>query len=118
MVEGASDLVKSNKKVKEAAKAGSKNFDQAREEAFKKAGMDKGDVEFSKIDEKTGTIVEFKGKKGAKVAYDGPHSSPGANHEVQHVGYQKSGKRKQGGTERGNIPYDGPQHPSRSNKKD
>ena len=99
-----------------------KDFDQAREEAFDNAGLtDPNDVEFSKVDPETGTVVEFKGsgdKKGAKVGYDGPHDSPGPHHDVQHISWQTSGKRKSGGTERGNTPYEGPWHPSRQKTKD
>lgn len=54
------------------------NFDAARTTAFEKAGMtNPADVQFSKVDPKTGTVVEFKGPNGAKVAYDSPHDSPG-----------------------------------------
>lgn len=58
------------------------------------------DVKFSKVDPKTGTVVEFKGPGGAKVAYDGPHATPGPGHNSSHVGYQSAGKRTQGGTQR------------------
>jgi hypothetical protein len=92
-----------------------KNFDEARAEAFERAGMtDPEDVTFSKVDPETGTVVEFKGPDGAKVAYDPPHASPGEGHDMAHVGWQTAGKRGAGGAERGNITYDGPQHPSRS----
>ncbi|MCW5964067.1 MAG: hypothetical protein KIT83_08510 [Bryobacterales bacterium] len=101
-----------------AGKPASKTFDEARREGFEKAGMtDPSEVKFTKVDPKTGTIVEFKGPGGAKVAYDGPHATPGPGHSSPHVGYQSAGRRTQGGTERGNIPYTGPQHPSRSVKK-
>ena len=94
------------------------NFDAARTTAFEKAGMtNAADVQFSKVDPKTGTVVEFKGPNGAKVAYDPPHDSPGPGHEQAHVGWQTGGKRGEGGTERGNIPYKGPQHPSRPKVK-
>jgi RHS repeat-associated protein len=67
----------------------SKTFDQAREEAFKNAGMtDPSQVRFTKVDPKTGTVVEFKGPDGAKVSYDGPHKSPGLGHDSPHVGWQ------------------------------
>jgi hypothetical protein len=46
-----------------------------------------------KVDPETGTLTEFKGEKGAKVGYDGPHKSPGAHHESQHISWQSSGKR-------------------------
>ena len=99
-------------------KAGAQNFDQARREGFEKAGMtNPADVRFTKVDPKTGAVVEFKGKDGAKVAYDAPHDSPGPHHDKPHVGWQSGGKRNSGGANRGNIPYEGPQHPSRSNKK-
>jgi len=92
-----------------------KTFDQARKEAFEKAGLTNPEnVKFTKTDPKTGTVVEFKGPKGEKVSYDSPHKSPGAGHDEPHVGWQTGGKRSSGGTERGNIPYKGPQHPSRS----
>ncbi|MDX2267788.1 MAG: polymorphic toxin type 47 domain-containing protein [Bryobacter sp.] len=127
LAEKADDLVdgvKALNRVDDAAdtakvgKQGGKNFDEARREGFEKAGMtNPNDVKFSKVDPKTGTIVEFKGPGGAKVAYDGPHSTPGPGHNSPHVGYQSAGKRTQGGTQRGNIPYTGPQHPSRPVKK-
>ncbi len=63
---------------------------------------------------KTGTVVEFKGPGGAKVAYDPPHATPGAGHESPHVGWQTAGKRGEGGAARGNIPHVDDQHPSRS----
>jgi RHS repeat-associated protein len=89
------------------------NFDEARVEAFKRAGLTNPDeVVFSKMDPKTGTVVEFTGPGGAKVGYDGPHPSEGPSHDTQHISWQSAGKRGQGG-ERGNIPYSGPQHPSR-----
>jgi len=113
---GGGDLAKGADKANDAKKAG-KNFDEAREESFKGAGMDDGNVEFSKVDSKTGTVVEFKGEDGAKVGYDGPHKSPGKNHDRQHISYQSAGKRKSGGTKRDNVAYDGPQHPSRSKEK-
>ena len=94
------------------------NFDAARTTAFEKAGMtNPADVQFSKVDPKTGTVVEFKGPNGAKVAYDTPHDSPGPGHDQPHVGWQTGGKRGAGGTERCNIPYEGPQHPSRPKVK-
>jgi len=91
------------------------HFDEARREAFLKAGMnDPSQIKFSKVDPKTGTVVEFKGPDGAKVGYDAPHlETPGAHHEVQHISWQGPGKRASGGTGRGNIPYEGPQHPFR-----
>jgi len=96
------------------------DFDKARKQAFKNAGMtDPDKVEFSKYDEQTGTVVEFKGEKGAKVAYDGPHADmdPSKGHDQPHIGWQSGGKQPEGGT-RGNITYEGPQHPSRSDKKE
>ncbi len=96
-----------------------KSFDEAREEAFEKAGMRDGNVEFSKYDQKTGTVVEFKGKDGAKVAYDGPHpNTPGKHHDKQHIGWQSAGKRGNNGAKRDNIPYAGPWHPSRTDIKE
>lgn len=103
-------------KVDGAAKV-EKDFVEAREEAFNFAGLKNGDVELSKIDPATGTIVEFKGRGGAKVGYDGPHpGTPGPHHDTQHISTQKAGRRPEGG-QRLNIPYSGPQHPSRPNKK-
>ncbi len=100
-----------------AAKRG-KNFDQARREGFENAGMiDPSKVQFSKVDKTTGTVVEFKGPGGAKVGYDGPHKSPGPHHDTQHISWQSAGKRGSGGAKRGNIPYDGPRHPSRPDRK-
>ena len=95
------------------------SFDKAREAAFEKAGMtDPSTVSFSKVDPKTGTVVEFKGPGGAKVGYDGPHpNSPGHLHDQQHISVQSAGKRGAGGAVRENIPYSGPQHPSRSDEK-
>jgi hypothetical protein len=88
-------------------------------EAFERAGMnDPAKVQFSKMDPKTGTVVEFKGEKGAKVGYDGPHASSGAHHDEQHISWQSGGKRDSGGRGRGNIPYSGDQHPSRTDIKD
>ena len=99
-----------------AAKTPGKTFDQARREGFEKAGMtDASEVKFTKVDPKTGTVVEFKGPGGSKVAYDAPHSTPGPGHNQPHVGWQSSGKRPK--AQRGNIPYEGPQHPSRSPNK-
>ncbi len=96
-----------------------KTFDEARQEAFEKAGMKDGNVEFSKYDQKTGTVVEFKGKDGAKVAYDGPHpNTPGKHHDKHHVGWQSAGKRGNNESKRDNIPYTGPWHPSRTDIKD
>ncbi len=95
------------------------NFDQARTQAFQKSGMtDPAEIVLSKMDETTGTVVEFKGQGGAKVGYDGPHDSPGPFHDQQHISWQSSGKRREGGAQRGNIPYSGPQHPSRSKVKE
>ena len=106
-------------KVNDLSKASKKGkkFDEARREAFEKAGMtDPDKVKITKYDETTGTAVEFKGEGGAKVGYDAPHDTPGAHHDTQHISWQSSGKRGKGG-ERGNIPYTGPRHPSRSGRK-
>ncbi len=82
--------------------------------AFEKAGMtNPDDVSFSKYDPETGTVVEFKGPGGAKVAYDGPHENPGPFHDSQHIGWQTAGKRGDPGWGRANIPYSGPQGPVR-----
>jgi RHS repeat-associated protein len=95
------------------------DFDTARRAAFEKAGMtDPSKVHFSKVDPKTGTVVEFKGEGGAKVGYDGPHKSPGTHHDTQHISWQSAGKRGSDGRRRGNERYSGPQHPSRSDRKD
>lgn len=83
--------------------------------AFENADMtDPSQVKFTKVDPVTGTVVEFKGSGGSKVAYDSPHLEPGPGHDMPHVGWQTGGKRSQGGGRRGNIPYSGPQHPYRS----
>ena len=93
------------------------SFDQARRMAFERAGLtDANAVMFTKEDPVTGTIVEFKGPGGAKVAYDAPHASPGPGHDKPHIGWQTAGKRG-GGARRGNITYDGPQHPHRPAEK-
>ncbi len=93
-----------------------KTFDQARREAFEKAGItDPSKVKITKYDPNTGTAVEFKGEGGAKVGYDGPHTSPGPHHDIQHISWQSAGKRGQG-AQRDNIPYTGPRHPSRSGR--
>jgi hypothetical protein len=98
---------------------GAPDFDTARRAAFEKARMtDPNKVEFSKVDPKTGTVVEFKGEGGAKVGYGGPHGSPGPHHDIQHISWQSAGKRGSGGAQRGNEPYSGPQHPSRADRKD
>jgi RHS repeat-associated protein len=102
-------LLKAGDKAGDAAKLGShgddaaRTFDQARREAFERAGMtDPSTVQFTKVDPKTGTVVEFKGPGGAKVAYDAPHpGTPGAGHGSQHVGWQSAGKRGQGGRRAG-----------------
>jgi RHS repeat-associated protein len=102
-----------------AAAGGAPSFDVARKAAFEKAGLtDPSKVQFSKVDPKTGTVVEFKGEGGAKVGYDGPHKSPGPHHDTQHISWQSAGKRGSGGAQRGNEPYSGPQHPSRPDRKD
>ena len=98
---------------------GAPNFDVARRTAFERAGItDPSKVQFSKVDPKTGTVVEFKGPGGAKVGYDGPHQSPGPHHDTQHISWQTGGKRTSSGRERGNEPYSGPQHPSRPDRKE
>ena len=52
----------------------------------------------------------------ATLGYDGPHpNTPGDCHDVKHISWQSAGKRSADG-ERGNIPYDGPQHPSRTGR--
>ena len=101
------------------------DFDTARRQGFENAGMmNPDDVTFSKYDPKTGTVVEFKGPGGAKVAYDGPHADGNTpegiakGHVKNHVGWQEGGKRRDGESKRGNITYDGPDHPSRPSVKD
>ncbi|MBJ9324197.1 hypothetical protein I5501_18435, partial [Citrobacter freundii] len=96
------------------------DFDAARRTGFENAGMiNPEDVTFSKVDPQTGTVVEFKGPNGAKVAYDAPHADMDvtAGHDKPHVGWQSAGKRGSGGANRGNVTYDGPQHPHRSDSK-
>lgn len=96
------------------------NFDKARVGAFEKAGLtDPSKVKFTKVDPKTGTVVEFEGPGGSKVAYDSPHKDkdPESGHDKPHVGWQASGKRYLGGRQRGNITYEGDQHPYRSPNK-
>jgi hypothetical protein len=65
-------------------------------------------VSFSKMDPVTGTVVEFKGTGGAKVAYDAPHADMNSaqGHDKPHVGWQSAGKRGCG-CQRGNITYEG-----------
>ena len=93
------------------------DFDRARRMAFERAGLtDANAIMFTKEDPVTGTIVEFKGPGGAKVAYDAPHASPGPGHDKPHIGWQTAGKRGDG-ARRGNITYDGPQHPHRPAQK-
>jgi RHS repeat-associated protein len=115
---GAGAALKAVDKAADASKA-APSFDSARRAAFEKAGMtDASKVQFSKVDPNTGTIVEFKGQGGAKVGYDGPHSSPGPHHDAPHISWQSAGKRSSGEGKRGNEPYSGPQHPSRPDRKD
>ncbi|MBA1209347.1 polymorphic toxin type 47 domain-containing protein [Pseudomonas fulva] len=89
--------------------------------AFTNAGMDDpAKISFSKVDPETGTIVEFKGPGGSKVAYDAPHADmdPKNGHDKPHVGWQTAGKRNKCGCgDRGNITYSGPQHPHRPDQK-
>lgn len=51
-------------------------------------------VSFSKMDPVTGTVVEFKGVGGAKVAYDAPHADMDSTqgHDKPHVGWKSAGK--------------------------
>lgn len=99
------------------------NFDEARVKAFEKAGLtDPNKIEFGEEDVNgTGTVVEFRGEKGAKVIYDAPHPDKDSEHghDKPHVGIQTAGKKSQGGRERVNITYEGPQHPhiSHNNQK-
>jgi len=97
------------------------DFDTARRMAFTNAGMDDpAKISFSKVDPETGTIVEFKGPGGSKVAYDAPHADmdPKNGHDKPHVGWQTAGKRNKCGCgDRGNITYSGPQHPHRPDQK-
>ncbi|WP_155651243.1 polymorphic toxin type 47 domain-containing protein, partial [Burkholderia stagnalis] len=95
------------------------NFDTARRQAFELAGMTNSvNVTFSKMDPVTGTVVEFKGVGGAKVAYDAPHADMDSaqGHDKPHVGWQTAGKRGCG-CKRGNVTYEGPQHPHRPDQK-
>ncbi|MFJ4456724.1 polymorphic toxin type 47 domain-containing protein, partial [Pseudomonas sp. NPDC089392] len=97
------------------------DFDIARRQAFDRAKMDDPEkIIFSKIDTATGTVVEFKGAGGNKVAYDAPHADmdPKSGHDKPHIGWQTAGKRNKCGCgDRGNITYSGPQHPHRSDEK-
>jgi RHS repeat-associated protein len=96
------------------------DFDTARRRGFERAGMTNPEnVSFSKMDPATGTVVEFKGPGGAKVAYDAPHADLDATqgHDKPHVGWQTAGKRGCGCGKRGNITYEGPQHPHRPDEK-
>ena len=117
----AADLPSTPKKPTGRGNVGhAENFDKAREEAFENAGMtDPEKITFSKMDPETGTVVEFKGENGAKVAYDSPHKDMDASkgHDKPHVGWQSGGKQSTGGGARGNITYDGEAHPSRSDEK-
>nr|WP_241006648.1 polymorphic toxin type 47 domain-containing protein [Serratia liquefaciens] len=95
------------------------DFDTARREAFERGGMTNPEnVSFSKMDPVTGTVVEFKGTGGAKVAYDAPHADMNSaqGHDKPHVGWQSAGKRGCG-CQRGNITYEGMQHPHRPDQK-
>lgn len=100
------------------------NFDEARVKAFEKTGLtDPNKIKFGEEDVNgTGTVVEFKGEKGAKVVYDAPHpdKDPEHGHDKPHIGTQTAGKKSLGGRERVNITYEGPQHPhiSHNNQKD
>ncbi len=115
--QGANAVVKAGAEAAEELAEHAADFDAARQAAFKAAGMTEPEaITFSKVDPATGTIVEFKGPGGAKVAYDSPHASPGPGHDMPHVGWKAPGKRPAGGV-RGNITYDGPQHPYRAPKK-
>lgn len=96
------------------------NFDDARRKAFDYAEMtDPNKVKFTKVDTKTGTVVEFKGSGGSKVAYDSPHEDMDhkSGHDMQHISWQAPGKRTSDGRQRGNITYEGDQHPYRSRNK-
>ena len=95
------------------------DFDTARRIAFDKAfgtgrWEESSEIVATQWDAATGTAVEFRRLSDrAKVGYDGPHlATPGPFHETQHISWQSGGKRGRGG-QRGNIPYSGPQHPSR-----
>jgi putative RNase toxin 47 of polymorphic toxin system len=77
---------------------------------------DPNEVKFTKVDPATGTVTEFKGADGAKVAYDGPHATAGDAHDSPHVGWQSGGKRSAGG-KKGNIPHNDARHPTRSTIK-
>jgi hypothetical protein len=105
-------------KVEGPGPKGTKDFDAARREAFERAGMtDPSKITFSRVDPKTGTVVEFKGEGGAKVGYDAAHGSTGPYHGEPHVSWQTAGKVRDGGRQRGNIPYSGEQHPSRTREQ-
>lgn len=89
-IKAARGIEKAVEGARTAEKAGD-SFDSARRGAFESAGMnDPSKVTFSKVDEKTGTVVEFKGEGGAKIGYDGPHASPGPHHDTQHISWQSA----------------------------
>ncbi|WP_349985671.1 polymorphic toxin type 47 domain-containing protein [Stenotrophomonas sp. WHRI 8082] len=96
-IKAARGLEKAVEGARTAEKAGD-SFDSARRGAFESAGMNgPSKVIFSKVDEKTGTVVEFKEEGGAKIGYDGPHAS-GPHHDTQHISWQSAGKRGDGCT--------------------
>lgn len=97
-IKAARGLERAVEGARTAEKAGDR-LDSARRGAFESAGMnDPIKVAFSKVDEKTGKAVEFKGEGGAKIGYDGPHPSPGPHHDTQHLSWQSAGKRGDGCT--------------------
>lgn len=97
------------------------SFDDARTQAMENSGLNQADsVEFTKVDPKTGTVVEFKGSNGSKMNYDSPHKdmAPSAGHDKPHVGWQTGGKRRSGGAGRGNVTHNDSSHPTRPDVKE
>lgn len=91
-------------------------------EAFNIASGGDASVTFTptQVDPTTGTEIEFKGSNGSTVAFDSSHSDMDAKlgHDKSHIGVQTGGgKRKNGGTKRYNLTYDGQPHPSRLDDK-
>src|SRR5437899_5788246 len=75
-------------------------------------------VKFTRVDPKTGTVVEFKGLMVPKSDMTSP--TP----KLQDLRMTSStlvgraaGKVSEGGRQRGNIPYSGPPHPSSSGRQ-
>jgi RHS repeat-associated protein len=92
-----------------------KNFDQARVDAMKSSGLadvDPSTLQFAKTDPVTGTVVEFRGPDGGKVAYDTPHlgGEGPAHHDFSHVhGDAPDAKNT--------FIFEGAPHPGRTTKE-